>query len=368
MSPTTEPGAGRPWYAQPDDLIGGWCVTDVDRPPSTFVDPLPGAPPATGRYIAAFTDQAAARRIAALHNADLDRRSAPGDLQPQTSPTAEDVPGRLCAQRLADLVVDLARLALAFGRIDRTAVYHPDGVTPESDTDHTVMLVWVACALAARCYPGLDVGLVAQFAAVHDAPEVYAGDTQTLRIDTAGRAAKADREQAAATRLRREFAAALPWFPDTIDRYEAQREPEARFVRGVDKVLPKAVHLLDGAAGLREFGIGRTELAEVLDRQREDMRRYVGEFTELMALRAELADRVLDETDPWAAAAPIDHATPHHLANRRERYAARRGHRRTWTATADAATAPDSRPGDESLASRRRAGTSTTQPRERGEP
>ncbi len=145
---------------------------------------------------------------------------------------------------LAGMVTDLCRLALAFGRIDRTAVHHPDG-TPESDTDHTVMLGWVACSLAAR-FPGLDIGLVAQFALAHDAPEVYAGDTPTLRIDATGRAAKADRERAATARL--------------------------------------AV----------EFGMGWGELATMLARQGVDMAGYVGEFTELMALRAELARRVLD--------------------------------------------------------------------------
>src|SRR5689334_19330112 len=160
---------------------------------------------------------------------------------------------------LADAMVDLGRLALAFGRIDRTAVYHPDGVTPESDSDHTVMLGWLACALAARYFPRLDVGLVAQFALVHDAPEVYAGDTPTLRIDAAGRAAKAAREHAAVGRLRAEFADRLPWFVDMITAYEAQVLPEARFVRGLDKVLPKIVHLLDGCTGLREQGMDRAE-------------------------------------------------------------------------------------------------------------
>jgi 5'-deoxynucleotidase YfbR-like HD superfamily hydrolase len=194
---------------------------------------------------------------------------------------------------LTDAMVDLGRLALAFGRIDRTAVYHPDGVTPESDTDHTVMLGWLACALAARCFPHLDLGLVAQFALVHDAPEVYAGDTPTLRIDAAGRAAKAAREQAAVRRLHAEFAARLPWFPDVIAVYEAQVLPEARFVRGLDKVLPKIVHLLDGCTGLREVGMDRAELTAVFGRQRDDMARYVGEFTALMDLRAALVGRVL---------------------------------------------------------------------------
>lgn len=198
---------------------------------------------------------------------------------------------------VADAVVDLGRLALAFGRIDRTAVYHPDGVTPESDTDHTVMLGWLACALAARCFPHLDLGLVAQFALVHDAPEVYAGDTPTLRIDAAGRAAKAAREHAAVGRMREEFAGRLPWFPNVIAAYEAQVLPEARFVRGLDKLLPKIVHLLDGCTGLRELGIHRTELTEVFRQQRDDMARYVGEFTDLMDLRATLAGRVINHPD-----------------------------------------------------------------------
>lgn len=149
---------------------------------------------------------------------------------------------------LTDSLIHLADLALSFGRINRTAVYHPDRITPESDTDHTVMLVWIACALAARYCPGqLDIGLIAQFAAIHDAPEVYAGDTPTLRIDAAGLAAKNARERAATARIDREFAEYLPWFPSTIRLYEQQELPEARFVRALDKILPKIVHILDGA-------------------------------------------------------------------------------------------------------------------------
>ena len=194
---------------------------------------------------------------------------------------------------LAAAVIDLGRLALAFGRIDRTACYHPDGVMKESDSDHTVMLGWIAPALAARCFPQLDVGLVAQFALIHDMPEVYAGDTPTLRISEDGRAAKAEREAAAVARLRGEFGYHLWWVTSTLERYEAQQEPEARFVRGLDKCLPKIVHLLDGAAGLREEGMGSAELAGVFERQEADMTRYVGEFTALMDLRAELVDRVV---------------------------------------------------------------------------
>jgi len=194
---------------------------------------------------------------------------------------------------LAGALVDLGRLALRFGQIDRTAVYHPDGVTPESDTDHTVMLGWIACALAARCFPTLDQGLVAQYALVHDAPEVYAGDTPTLRITPAGRAAKAAREHAALQRLHAEFTDRLPWFPAVLTDYEAQHAPEARYVRAVDKILPKIVHLLDGATGLLEQGMRSRELADVFTRQRADIAGYAAEFTELLHLHAELADRVI---------------------------------------------------------------------------
>lgn len=196
-------------------------------------------------------------------------------------------------RELADAVTDLGRLALAFAAINRTAVYWPDGHTPESDTDHTVMLGWVACSLAAKFFPGLDIGLVAQFALIHDAPEVYAGDTPTLRIDPAGRAVKAAREAAAVRRLAREFGDNLPWLPDVLMAYEEQRLPEARFVRGVDKLLPKVVHLLDGCAGLIDYGVGSAELTAVFDQQAADMARYVGEFRELMALRAELVGRTV---------------------------------------------------------------------------
>lgn len=196
-------------------------------------------------------------------------------------------------KQLADALIDLGQLAMKFSLINRTACYHADGVTKESDADHTVMLGWVAPALASRCFPDLHLGLIAQFALVHDAVEAYAGDTQTLRIDGDGRTAKKAREAAAQARIHAEFSDSLPWFPDMIERYEAQVEPEARFVRGLDKVLPKIVHLTDGCAGLHEFDISREELTATLAEQDADMRRYVGEFTALMDVRAELVTRVL---------------------------------------------------------------------------
>lgn len=189
-------------------------------------------------------------------------------------------------------MLTLAKLAMRFGWIDRTAVRHADGVTPESDSDHTVMLGWLAPALAARCTDDLDMGLVAQFALVHDAPEVLAGDTSTLRISTGERAAKADREKAAANTLARMFGATLPWFPEMILRYERQDEPEARFVKAVDKLVVKLVHLIDRCSGIRDEGVTAEEFAKMATTQRESMVAYTAGFPGLLELHAMLCGEV----------------------------------------------------------------------------
>lgn len=197
--------------------------------------------------------------------------------------------------RLADAVVSMAGAAMNFGVIDRTACYHPDGGPAESDSDHTVMLGWIACALARRLAPDLDRGLVAQLALAHDAVEVHAGDTQTLRISDAERVSKAEREHKAWQMLREEFGYDLAWLPDTVRHYEDKASPEARFVWALDKTMPKLVHLLDGLRGLREFGMDRAELAGFFERQRESIAVVVaGEpwAGELLALHAELVRRV----------------------------------------------------------------------------
>jgi putative hydrolase of HD superfamily len=192
---------------------------------------------------------------------------------------------------LADVLIQMGSVALAFGRVDRIT-YHPDGITPESDTDHTVMLGWMACALAARLYPELHVGLVAQLALVHDAPEVYAGDTPTLRISAQEKAAKSLREAAAVERLDEEFGGRLSWFPVMIALYEEQRIPEARFVRALDKVLPFLTDLLNEGMGLVEQDMDAIELRENCLHQRADMATYAREFPKLLALHAEMTERV----------------------------------------------------------------------------
>lgn len=193
---------------------------------------------------------------------------------------------------LADAVIDLGRLSLAFGRVDRIT-YHPDGATPESDTDHTVMLGLVACALVPHVRADLDVGLVAQYALVHDLVEVYAGDTATLRmLSEEAKAGKAHREHAAYLRIADEFKA-LPWLAERIADYEERRTPEARYVKALDKLLPKITHLLNNVATIREEGMTFVELEARYVAQEQEILAYADDFPVLLELRAELVDRVL---------------------------------------------------------------------------
>jgi len=144
-----------------------------------------------------------------------------------------------------------AQIAMTFGKVER-ATLHPDG-SPESDATHTVMLILIVAELARE--EGLDVATAVQFAAVHDLPETYAGDTNTAGgLTSAQREAKAAREAEAIETIR-ESLGDESWTVQWVDRYERQDEPESRLVRYVDKILPKLTHALNGGIALEAIGM-----------------------------------------------------------------------------------------------------------------
>ena len=191
----------------------------------------------------------------------------------------------------------LARISLAFGRVER-ATRHEDGIRPETDTDHTVMLGLVACELAP---PELKRPKVAAFSLVHDIVEVYADDTQTLVISPEGLAAKKAREDAARARITEELGAGS-WLSEMLSAYEQQVEPEARFVRLVDKILPKLTHAFNGCCAAMTL-IDRAGFIESHERQLRRLREEYPEFPgalELLAAAMRHADAcwpVVDGTD-----------------------------------------------------------------------
>lgn len=193
-------------------------------------------------------------------------------------------------------IVDLGKLSLAFGRVNRITC-HPDGVTPESDTDHTVMLGLVACAFAERFAPELDRGRIAEFALVHDLVEVYAGDTATARIMTdTDHLNKEEREMAALAQIRKEFDAELPWIGEAIAAYERRDTSEAKFVKVVDKALPKITNILNGGVTFKGSGHDRESGAAFLVHQREKLSATYGkDQAQAMALLTALGEEMMQE-------------------------------------------------------------------------
>lgn len=196
-------------------------------------------------------------------------------------------------------LIDLGAFSLALGRIHRVT-YHPDAVTPESDSDHTVMLALVACAFAERFAPSLDRGLIAQYALVHDLVEVYAGDTPAGRImQEHEQKDKQVREKEALARIRSEFDAQLPWIGETIEAYEERTTPEARFVKIVDKALPKITNILNQGITMRERGHNAASGREYIEHQRAAIRSSYGAGQpEAMALLEDLGERMMKEIFP----------------------------------------------------------------------
>lgn len=179
----------------------------------------------------------------------------------------------------------LAQASLAMGRVTRVT-RHPDGVQLETDAEHTLMLVMVACTLASQ-RPGINVGRVAELASVHDLVEIHAGDTPSLRLTPEEWAAKVERESAALERLRSELQGSR-WVLEALDEYEAQRTPEARLVRLVDKLLPKLTHSLNGGAALRALGLSEEDFHVAVAAQRRRLGAEYGDLPEILSVLDEL--------------------------------------------------------------------------------
>ncbi len=197
----------------------------------------------------------------------------------------------------AQAMIDLGAFALAFGRTDRITC-HPDGVTRESDSDHTVMLGLAACAFASRFAPSLDLGKVAQFALVHDLVEVYAGDVVTshAKFTDADQHTKEEREAEALARIKEEFDAEFPWLGETIASYERLDTPEARFVKVVDKAMPKITNLLNKGATFKPQGHDAQSGRAFVERQREKLSAsYGSDQPEAMELLRALGEEMLGE-------------------------------------------------------------------------
>lgn len=156
------------------------------------------------------------------------------------------------AEHIERVALQLAAAAIRFSQIERIPRYTPE--KRENDAEHSFMLALVAQEIAARHFPDLDTGLVAQFSTVHDLIELKTDDVPTYSLSEAELQAKATNEHAKLDELCSE----LPAYTARLLRtYEEQRVPEAQFVRLVDKLMPVLVDILGDGVGVmhRDYSV-----------------------------------------------------------------------------------------------------------------
>ena len=189
----------------------------------------------------------------------------------------------------ASILLELGGLAMRFARVERTPRY--DEKTRESDVEHSYMLALVATELAHSLYPAsLDTGLVSEYAIVHDLIEIKTGDVTTFQISNVDLVQKEKIEHEALESLLAELP---PRTRSTLYNYEQQADPESRFVRAIDKLLPVVVDILGaGRKVMNEdyFVHSSTQLGTAHDGLRKRMAERFGEFPQVVADHALLCE------------------------------------------------------------------------------
>lgn len=200
-------------------------------------------------------------------------------------------------EKIANKIIELGRLSLLFARVNR-ATYHEDGITQESDSDHTVMLGVCACAFASEYDKSLDLGKVAQFAFIHDLVEAYAGDTNSLGMAEDVKKVKEEREHEAFLRIKKEFENVFPWIHSTIETYESLGSKEAKFIKAFDKIMPEVTQVLNQGTQFRALNRKKEELETIHQKQLVEMSQgYAQELKttlELLAMMMKKAEATID--------------------------------------------------------------------------
>lgn len=182
----------------------------------------------------------------------------------------------------SSVILGLGGMAMRFAQVERVPRYSE--VHRETDVEHSYMLALIASELAQTLYPGtLNTGLVSEYAIVHDMIEIKTGDVATFQIDAHDLLQKEQTEHAALESLLAELP---PRTRDTLYNYEQQADPESRFVRAVDKLLPIVVDILGAGRKVmnEDYNVhSPAELGAAHDGLRDRMAKRFGEFPQIVS-------------------------------------------------------------------------------------
>lgn len=191
--------------------------------------------------------------------------------------------------RAAGIALELGKAAMHFSSVERVPRY-ANGER-ENDAEHSFMLALVAPEIAIALELPLDIGLVSQFATVHDLIELKTGDIATYLFTEDDQLQKEAAEHEALLELIEE----LPnHTTGMLLRYEAQNEPESRFVRYIDKLLPMAIDIVGAGKKImcEDYNVTTVEQLRRADSELINRfeKKFDGEFPEI-----DLAHRLLCE-------------------------------------------------------------------------
>jgi len=182
--------------------------------------------------------------------------------------------------KTAQLSLDLGKFAMYFSHIDRVPRY-ANGER-ENDAEHSFMLALVAPEIVEALELPLNSGRVSQYAVVHDLVELKTGDVATFLFSEDAQTEKEHHEHMALTDLLAELP---PHTAATLANYESQADPESRFVRYVDKLLPVVVDVIGaGERVMREdYDVSSADALKQCQAElhRRLAAKFNGEFPEL---------------------------------------------------------------------------------------
>ena len=128
----------------------------------------------------------------------------------------------------------ILELSYSFSAIDRD-IYYPGRNKPENDVEHSYQLAFMAWHIIETDKLLLDQAKVFKLCLAHDLVEIYAGDVPLWGKE--GHDEKDTREKEALQVLKSKFSDRKE-MTDAIVEYKERKTEEAKFVYGLDKLLP----------------------------------------------------------------------------------------------------------------------------------
>lgn len=193
------------------------------------------------------------------------------------------------ARQIGGIALTLGKVTMDFSKIERIPRY--DDGHRETDVEHSYMVGLVAPEISVALGLNLNTGLISEFAGVHDLIELKTGDVNTFNLSVSQLEQKQFIEKQALHQLVAELP---PHTASLVERYESQREPEARLVKAVDKILPFVVDILGNGLRIMKEDNGletRQEFLQCLETMHQSLViRYGEEFPDIIEAHQILGD------------------------------------------------------------------------------